>query len=299
MKLISYNLHNNNAAGDLGSLVTRHDPDVLCVQEADTRLLPLRIRDLELVESTVDNRQGLAVYLRASRLDPKSTLLVPLEKSIHDRVMKPAQERMVTVLAHDAKHDRDVMLSSFHAAPLTASNSLRRQQISTAFGALQDLGAGVPSVMVGDFNYPLFQAGLERHVGMFGYDVVRSGTSTYHRYGVLRGNYDLALSRGFAASQVESLPQQGSDHLPILVRASVQPVLGVLVPGAAVPPASALPVRPWVRRRPTAGARRPGRRPARRPGRSRRAGTPRHARGQAERNSIHRSHSRRVWTRPS
>lgn len=271
MKLISYNLHNNNAAGDLASLVSRHDPDVLCVQEADTDLLPHRIGDLELVQSTADNRQGLAVYLRASRLDPTSTLLVPLEKSIHDRVMKPAQERMVTVLAHDAKHDRDVLLSSFHAAPLTASNSLRRQQISTAFAALQELGAGVPSVLVGDFNYPLFQSRLQRHVGMFGYDVARSGTSTYRRYGVLRGNYDFALSRGFAASQVDSLPQQGSDHLPILVHASLDPVPELLVPGAAVPPFSALPTRPWVRSSTSAGTWRP----LRRPGRTGRNRTPR------------------------
>jgi hypothetical protein len=35
--------------------------------------------------------------------------------------------------------------------------------------------------MVGDFNYPLFQSRLQRHVGMFGYDVARSGTSTYRR----------------------------------------------------------------------------------------------------------------------
>jgi endonuclease/exonuclease/phosphatase (EEP) superfamily protein YafD len=269
MKLISYNLHNNNAAGDLRSLVDRHDPDVLCVQEADTDLLPVRIGDLELVQSTTDNRQGLAVYLRASRLDPRSTLLVPLEKSVHDRVMKPAQERMVTVRAHDAKHDREVMLSSFHAAPLTASNALRRQQISTAFAALQDLGSGLPSVLAGDFNYPLFQARLERHVGTFGYDVSRSDTSTYRRYGVLRGNYDFALSRGFAASAVESLPQQGSDHLPILVQATLQPRSsdltgadvqrnqGIHLPGAFVPPASALPVRPWVRSRAATGKRRP------------------------------------------
>jgi hypothetical protein len=125
--------------------------------------------------------------------------------------------------------------------------------------------------MVGDFNYPLFQSRLQRHVGMFGYDVARSGTSTYRRYGVLRGNYDFALSRGFAASQVESLPQQGSDHLPILVHASLEPVPELLVPGAAVPPSSALPTHPWVRSSTSAGTWRP----LRRPGRTGRNRTPR------------------------
>lgn len=221
MKLISYNLQHNNAAGELAPLAELHDPDALCLQEADTESLPRRIGDLELVQSTTGSRLGLAVYLRPSRFDPRSLLTVPLEKSLHDLVMKPGEERLATVLAHDAVRGEEVLISSFHAAPLTASNSLRRQQIRTAFSALHDLGPGLPSVMVGDFNYPVFQAGLARHVGAYGYDVSRSGTDTYRRYGVFRGNYDLALSRGYVNPTVTSLPQDGSDHLPILVETTV------------------------------------------------------------------------------
>lgn len=230
MKLISYNLHHNNAAGELASLTDLHDPDALCLQEADTATLPTRIGDLELVQSTTGSRLGLAVYLRPSRFDPRSLLTVPLEKSLHDLVMKPGEERMATVRAHDAVHGGEVLISSFHAAPLTASNSLRRQQIRTAFSALHELGPGLPTVVVGDFNYPVFQAGLARHVVPYGYNVSRSGTATYRRYGVLRGNYDLALSRGYVDPVVRSLPQEGSDHLPILVETSLQPAPGELEP---------------------------------------------------------------------
>ncbi|AGP31182.1 endonuclease/exonuclease/phosphatase family protein [Corynebacterium terpenotabidum] len=228
MKLISYNLQHNNAAGELAPLADLHDPDALCLQEADTATLPTRIGDLELVQSTTGSRLGLAVYLRTSRFDPRSLLTVPLEKSLHDLVMKPGEERLATVLAHDAEHGGEVLISSFHAAPLTASNSLRRQQIRTAFSALHDLGPGLPSVMVGDFNYPVFQEGLARHVGSYGYHVARSASSTYRRYGVLRGNYDLALSRGYVAPTVTSLPQDGSDHLPILVETALPPAPGEL-----------------------------------------------------------------------
>jgi len=225
MKLISYNLHHNNAAGELAPLAALHDPDALCLQEADTAVLPARIGDLELVQSTSDSRLGLAIYLRTSRFDPRSLLTVPLEKSLHDLVMKPGEERLATVRAHDAVHGGEVLISSFHAAPLTASNSLRRQQIRTAFAALHDLGPTLPSLMVGDFNYPLFQSGLAKHVGSFGYDLSRSDTSTYRSYGVLRGRYDLALSRGYQNSIVTSLPQDGSDHLPILVETAVEPMM--------------------------------------------------------------------------
>jgi endonuclease/exonuclease/phosphatase family metal-dependent hydrolase len=233
MKLISYNLYHNNAVGELAPLAELHDPDALCLQEADTDTLPSRIGDLELVQATTGSRLGLAVYLRTSRFDPRSLLTVPLEKSLHDLVMKPGEERMATVRAHDSVLGGEVLISSFHAAPLTASNALRRQQIRTAFGALRDLGPGLPSVVVGDFNYPVFQAGLARYVGTYGYAVSRSDTDTYRRYGVLRGSYDLALSQGYTASTVTSLPQDGSDHLPILVETAMQPEPGELekVPG--------------------------------------------------------------------
>jgi endonuclease/exonuclease/phosphatase family metal-dependent hydrolase len=221
MKLISYNLHKHNAVTELLPLADAHAPDAICVQEADTRRLPTRLGSLELVHATTENRLGLAVYLDADRFDVKDLHVTALQKSFHDRVMKPASERLVTVRAHDAKHACDVLVASFHAAPLTATNALRRQQIRTSFDVLSEIGAGLPSVMVGDFNYPLFQGGLRRHVGAHGFDMARSEGATYSRYGVLRGNYDFAVSRGFGRSRVDALPQGRSDHLPILVQASV------------------------------------------------------------------------------
>lgn len=227
MKLISYNLHKHNAVAELAPLAARHSPDALCLQEADTRRLPEKIGDLRLVEATSANRLGLAVYLSTGRFDPRAVRVMSLEKSLHDRVMKPADERLVMVRAHDAELGTDITVASFHAAPLTARNSLRRQQISTAFEALDDLGGDIPSVMVGDFNYPLFQDRLRRHLVPFGYRLTRGAESTYSRYRVLRGNYDFAVSRGFRAADVTTLPQGGSDHLPILVQTSVPAVPAV------------------------------------------------------------------------
>ncbi|MGP9609891.1 endonuclease/exonuclease/phosphatase family protein [Corynebacterium sp. AOP36-E1-14] len=236
MKLISYNLHKHNAVTELTPLVAGHAPDALCVQEADTRRLPRHNGDLDLVHATTENRLGLAVYLRTSRLDARDLKVIALEKSFHDRVMKPASERLVMVRAHDTKHDRDVVVASFHAAPLTATNSLRRQQIRSSFDALQQIGAGLPSVMVGDFNYPLFQRGLRRELGTRGYEMSRSEKATYSRYGVLRGNYDFAVSRGFGPAQVDVLPQGHSDHLPIVVRTSLDRANPARI--AASPPVS-------------------------------------------------------------
>lgn len=222
MKLISYNLRNHNAATDLAPLAEEHTPDALCLQEADTQRLPQRIGDLELMHATAQTRLGLAVYLRTGRFQPQALQVISLKKCFHDHLMKPGQDRLVMVRALDSKYDRDVVVASFHAAPLTSLNSLRRQQIRSAFAALHEIGPGLPAVMAGDFNYPLFQAGLKKHVGTHGFEMNRSDRGTYSRYRFLRGNYDFAISRGFGVHEVLALPQGRSDHLPILVQTSLQ-----------------------------------------------------------------------------
>lgn len=222
MKLISYNLRNHHAATDLMPLEEEHSPDALCLQEADTKRIPLRIGELELMHATEQSRLGLAVYLRTGRFQPQSMQVISLRKSFHDRVMKPGDDRLVMVRALDRKYDRDVVVASFHAAPLTALNSLRRHQIRSAFAAMHEIGPGLPAMMAGDFNYPLFQTGLKRHIGTHGFEMSRSMKGTYSRYRVLRGNYDFAISRGFGVHEVLALPQGKSDHLPILVQTSLQ-----------------------------------------------------------------------------
>ena len=144
-----------------------------------------------------------------------------LKKSMHDRVLKPAEERMLGVRLHDIDENRDVIVASFHAAPLTALNSLRRHQIRTALTELQQLGEGLPVLMVGDYNYPVFKENLGQKVREHGYELNLSDSRTYTRYRFFRGHYDFATSVGFTIDRVRTLPQGRSDHLPILVTATV------------------------------------------------------------------------------
>lgn len=140
-----------------------------------------------------------------------------LKKSLHDRVLKPAEERMLGVRLHDIDENRDVIVASFHAAPLTALNSLRRHQIRTALTELQQLGEGLPLLMVGDYNYPVFKENLGQQIREHGYELNLSDARTYTRYRFFRGHYDFATSVGFTIDRVRTLPQGRSDHLPILV----------------------------------------------------------------------------------
>lgn len=221
-KTISYNLRKNHASSELAGLVERYEPDVLCLQEADTALLPSSIGHMQLADSTKDNRLGLAVYYRLERFTGHETRAFSLKKGMHDRIAAPAHERLLATRMFDKVREREIVIASFHAAPLTALNSLRRNQIKASHEALKALGEGLPALMVGDYNYPLFQAGLRRKVELNGYDLSLSDKRTYTRYKVFRGHFDFATSYGMTIEGVETLPQGVSDHLPILVTASLK-----------------------------------------------------------------------------
>lgn len=217
MKVISYNLQKHRAAGELVELASVHDPDILCLQECDVQDLPEQVGDLVLADATQGNRLGLALFYRASTFRVLAVKTIELKKSLHDRIAKPAHERVLGVRLHDIDEGRELIVASFHAAPLTALNSLRRHQIRAALTQLATLGPALPQLMVGDYNYPVFKENLGHAVREHGYALTLSDDHTYTRYRVFRGHYDFATSTGFEIERVTTLPQGMSDHRPILV----------------------------------------------------------------------------------
>lgn len=223
MRTISYNLRKNRAVGELSGLVEKHDAELLCLQEANSVSLPASIGPLKLVHATEKNRLGLAMYVHADRFQLRSAHSFELKKSLHDKMLAPAHERLLGARLHDRETHTDFIAASFHAAPLTAPNSLRRTQITAAIKQLSSLGAGLPTLMVGDYNYPIFQKNLAREMETAGYELRRSDKRTYTRYFVFRGHYDFVTSTGFQVSEVNTLDRGSSDHLPIMVTAAHVP----------------------------------------------------------------------------
>ncbi|SJN45759.1 Metal-dependent hydrolase [Microbacterium esteraromaticum] len=219
MRVISYNLRKHRAATELAGLVAEHAPDILCLQECDTAALPDAIGGLSLVQATSGNRLGLALYLRSNTFRVEKVRTIGLKKSLHDRVLKPANERVLGARLQDIDTGHSLIVASFHAAPLTALNSLRRNQIRAALTELQSLGDSLPVLMVGDYNYPVFKESLGQSVRDQGYRLTLSDDRTYTRYRVFRGHYDFATSVGFDISNITTLPQGTSDHRPILITA--------------------------------------------------------------------------------
>jgi endonuclease/exonuclease/phosphatase family metal-dependent hydrolase len=219
IRVISYNLRKHKASGELTDLARDFEIDALCLQECDTKDLPETIGDLHLADATKGNRLGLAIYYRMSRFTAYETKTFALKKSVHDRVLSPAHERLIGTRVIDRDTDHDLVIASFHAAPLTASNSLRRNQIHAAHGELLSMGGGLMSLMVGDFNYPFFTKYLTAQMKDAGYDLTLSDRRTYTRYKVFKGHFDFATSQGLVIESVETLPRGASDHLPILISA--------------------------------------------------------------------------------
>lgn len=215
IRLLSYNLRKNKASHELSTLAIRHDLDILCLQECDSDKLPTLIGSLKLADATTTSRLGLAIYYNPNRLELLKSKGFPLKKSLHDIILSPADERLLAAHLSVKGSDTNFVAASFHAAPLSASNSLRRKQIASSHHLLKIFGDGNPTVMAGDYNYPLFKKRLKKVVQKGGYNLTLSDKRTYNR--LVRGHFDFVTSSNTLVHNVSTLPKGASDHKPVLI----------------------------------------------------------------------------------
>ena len=218
MRILSYNLRNHRAIHEVHGLAVEYDPDMICLQEADTSQLPETVGELRLADATKNNRLGLAIYFRDDRFKLRTSRTYRLQKSLHDRTLSPAHERLLAAAFTDRKHEQPLIVGSFHASPLTTLNLMRRRQISASLGKLRALGKS-PTVLIGDFNYPWFSRKLGERMLKSGYLLSKGSSRTYTRYKVFRGYYDFAMTRDLRIEGLQTLPQGASDHMPVLLTA--------------------------------------------------------------------------------
>jgi exodeoxyribonuclease III len=217
LTVVSYNLWQARAQRELPALVRQVDPDVLCVQEADASALVDRLGELGLASVTPRNRLGVAVFVRSARFDVERASTFHLTRSLHDRLIGGAERRLAAARVVDRRTGRGIVLGSFHGAPFTDLNSVRRQQVDDAHEALAHLGPGLPTMMAGDYNHPIFLDALRRHVEPRGFTLARTADSTYRGRGnLMRGPFDLATVSQLAVVDAATLPRGRSDHRPVL-----------------------------------------------------------------------------------
>jgi exodeoxyribonuclease-3 len=217
LTLISYNLWHSRAQSELPALVEEYEPDLLCLQEAAGATLPDNVGILRRIVSTTSHHFGVALYARDDRFEVVSASSFHLWRSLHDRLLGYTGERLAAARLHDRVTARDIVVGSLHATPLTDPNSSRIRQIADAHRHLRKLGDGLPVVMAGDFNFPMFLEHLRWSIARQGFTLARSATGTYqsHTRKYPRGSFDLATTAGLAVDEIITLAQGLSDHMPI------------------------------------------------------------------------------------
>lgn len=194
--------------------------DVFCLQEAETDRLPQTVGRLTLVARTTTGDMGLGIYVDASRFHVLDSRVFTVRRALHDRFLLPGIERLLAVRIEDGETGIVSTIASFHASPLSAVNATRRRQIDEAHRHLRAFSLGSPTLMVGDFNYPLFRTRLVNRIARDGFTLTISDGPTYYYTPRIAYHFDFLTSSGMDVGSVRTLPVGLSDHRPILVEAT-------------------------------------------------------------------------------
>jgi exodeoxyribonuclease III len=221
LRILSYNLLYHKAYCELNDLANDHHPDIICLQECNISNLDTSVGNLELCAKTSANPDAMAIYYNPQRFDLKYVTPLSLPLSVYERIApnerKLPRQRQLIIAASDIQTGKDIVISSFHAIHLVATNRARRKQISHGLSSIVERNdTKCPAIMIGDYNYPLFHAGLRRHVAKHGYELIKSNRPTYKNK-LIGGYFDFAATANISSAQLMTLPFGTSDHAPILL----------------------------------------------------------------------------------
>jgi endonuclease/exonuclease/phosphatase family metal-dependent hydrolase len=220
-RIISYNLKFHAAYQEVGGLATDYAADIVCLQECRSVELKDSIGNLTLAGKTIVGKWGLAVYAHQTRFEVLSAESYPLDTSLYERFRPDARDRILIVELLELATGQKLIVASLHATHLVATNRLRRKQIRSAIRILQRTAdEQIPTMIVGDYNYPFFHGSLRKQVHKAGYDLIISDKHTIKKR-FFRGHFDLASSIHTRETRVSTLPVGLSDHAPILVNVTI------------------------------------------------------------------------------
>jgi endonuclease/exonuclease/phosphatase (EEP) superfamily protein YafD len=216
LMLLSYNLRFHTAYPEVKQLAQQYPLDIVCLQECHTTELDQNIGDLTLAVKSDRGELGLAMYCRTDRFKVIRTFESELPKSLYEQARPDDRVRLIIAeVAVKATKER-LFIGCVHATHLIASNWLRRQQLAHTFSLLDELAGNSSIILAGDYNYPLFQQKLYNFIQSYNYRLISVDQPTY-RDRLFAGKYDFASVRNVQGAQAVVLPQNKSDHMPVLL----------------------------------------------------------------------------------
>lgn len=221
ISVLTYNLRFHLAYEEAFELAHENDVDVICLQECYPSQLERTVGDFTLASKTSGGFLGLAIYYRTGRFELRDSSNHRLKASFYERYYKQEWERLLVAKLYDSRYKKIVVIASFHATHLIASNRLRRDQMTEAFAYLKQLHLRteqLPVIMTGDYNYPWFHKKLGAFVMAHGYSLHVTDKHTL-KNSFFRGKFDLASARNISSLELEVLSPGKSDHMAVYIKA--------------------------------------------------------------------------------
>lgn len=227
LSILSYNLQMHGAYEEAFELAAQYDSDAICLQECLPGKLRQRMGDYRLACKTERGPMGLAIYYRPDRLRVVSTTTKRLRIALFEHIHEWYWQRILATKFYDIRSNQEIIIASFHATHLVATNRVRRRQIVEAINVLDSHASPsqLPTILAGDYNYPLFHRRLRKIIENQGYSLFVPPEITY-KSGMFEGTFDFVSTRGVASARLSVLPQGKSDHMALHIQAEYSRNLG-------------------------------------------------------------------------
>lgn len=231
LTILTYNIFLNSAAPQIESLLRKYRPDLVALQEVDTRfenLMHLEIGGYRLANYAncfFKRKQihGVATYYNSHTVQLTDSGSFALPRNTYEKLLIFLQggNRPRTVLRTDFVHKSTGISINFYNLHLSpyGMNGHRMKQISKTFTYFAQ--GTDPTIVAGDFNFPYLRSKFERVMQSFDLkEATNSIYSTFQKrlFGLINLNFklDYILYRNITPIETKRLPETGSDHFPIL-----------------------------------------------------------------------------------
>jgi len=215
----SYNLLEHKAYDEVRPITEMHDVDVFCLQECNDGRLEKHLGNLRLAGVAELGVIAEATYYNPSKLKLKDSQRFKLASARYER-NKPAERyRLLLCRFEVIGTTQELVIGNIHLAHLGASNRARHIQLDQAFTETHQYRSKTPTLVMGDYNYPIPRNGLQRVARKHNFtEVGRSSRKTTYSWQLFRGKFDRAFAtEGLSADNYHVLPFGKSDHAPIMV----------------------------------------------------------------------------------